>query len=312
MGVWGAGLYSGDFALDLRSTVRAVSRLPFDSQKLLEVLCQTEAAAAHERDNEDHTTFWLVVADQFARRGIACDHAREQALAIIESGADIALHEKLGMNPAGLKNRRKMLEEVRQRITAPRPAAKARPALKEPQSLLMQVGDVLVYPTFGGRCRNPYFATKEQDRMGSLAPSWSQDGWSAMVIVDCGRAFEFLAWYRPLTIATAMERKPTLELLRGERLWRLSRAGTCSAVHFKRMELERIDTVEIDGEKLQRCFPGMRPGTVQAVNDISIANGLCVAQYHQAELTTTQDGPANSMRGRRDQTIAGLEQVLAG
>jgi hypothetical protein len=29
----------------------------------------------------------------------------------------------------------------------------------------MQTGDVLVYPTFGGRCRNPYFVDQDKDRM---------------------------------------------------------------------------------------------------------------------------------------------------
>ena len=31
---------------------------------------------------------------------------------------------------------------------------------------------------------------------------WIPDGWSAMVIIDRGRTFEFLSWYRPLTISS--------------------------------------------------------------------------------------------------------------
>ena len=49
MGVWSSGLYSGDFALDLRSTIRAVSRLPYDGDKLIEILCETEQTAANNR-----------------------------------------------------------------------------------------------------------------------------------------------------------------------------------------------------------------------------------------------------------------------
>jgi hypothetical protein len=48
-------------------------------------------------------------------------------------------------------------------------------------------------------------------------------------------------------------------------------AGTCSAVHFKRMELEQIGKLAIDIDKLRRSFPDMRPGTIQAVENISIA-----------------------------------------
>ena len=63
MGVWGAGLYSGDFAMDLRPGARAVTRLPFDGDRLLELACSLEPEAAKNPEDEDHTTFWLVGAD---------------------------------------------------------------------------------------------------------------------------------------------------------------------------------------------------------------------------------------------------------
>jgi len=120
MGVWSTGLYSGDFALDLRSTIKAIARLPYDGDKLVEILCGTEPAAANSPEDEDHTTFWLVAADQFAKRGIVSDRAREAALKIVDSGSDLAILEKLGMDPADLKKRRKVLEEVRARIAGGR------------------------------------------------------------------------------------------------------------------------------------------------------------------------------------------------
>src|SRR5215467_7224110 len=103
MGVFGTGLYSGDFALDLRPVVGAVLRLPFDPDKLVDVLSGTEPSAASNSSDEDHTTFWLVVADQFAKRGIACDRVRTKALAIIDTGADIAMLGKLGMKAGDLR-----------------------------------------------------------------------------------------------------------------------------------------------------------------------------------------------------------------
>lgn len=267
MGVWSTGLYAGDFALDLRSTIRAVARLPYDGDKLAEILCETEPAAASSPDDEDHSTFWLVTADQFAKRSIVSDRARETALKIIESGSDIAMLEKLGMDPAGLRKRQKVLEEVRARIAAPA-SGKPRPVLKKPQPYLMDVGDVLIYPTCEGNAINPYFASKARDR------SWKgQDGWSAAAIVDRGRAFEFLAWYRPL-IAAAMTDKPALTALLGERPWKLKQAGTCSASHFKKMELLKIGHLPVDRDKLVRAFGGLHAGTSAAINDISIANSF--------------------------------------
>src|SRR6266705_6440914 len=100
MGVVGTGLYSGDFAMDVRATVGAVLRLPFDTDKLVDILCDTEPSAANNPSNEDHTTFWLVIADQFAKRGVACDRVCSKALDIIDTGADMAMLEKLGMKSA--------------------------------------------------------------------------------------------------------------------------------------------------------------------------------------------------------------------
>src|SRR4051812_32420698 len=167
MGVWATGLYAGDFALDLRSTISAVAKLPFDSDRLLEILCDTERAAADSADDPDHTTFWLVVADQFAKRGIESERAREMALDIIESNRDTAMLEKLGMQAPDLRKRKKVLDEVRERIRFPVARGKPREVMSKPQPLQMQTGDVLVYPTFGGRCRNPYFVDQEKDRIGT-------------------------------------------------------------------------------------------------------------------------------------------------
>src|SRR5690348_10025702 len=117
MGVWGSGLYSDDFAMDLRSTVSAVVRLPYDADKLVDILSESEAGAAANPEDENHATFWLVVADQFAKRGIVSSRARDKALAIIDSDAGGIIRRKLGTTPAGLGKRRRMLEQLRAQIT---------------------------------------------------------------------------------------------------------------------------------------------------------------------------------------------------
>jgi hypothetical protein len=299
MGVWGVGLYSGDFAMDLRSAIKAVARLPFDGERLVEILSETAPTAADSPDDEDHTTFWLVVADQFAKRAIICDRVRTAALKIIDAESDLAMHAALGMNPSDLSKRRKMLQDLRVRLMAPPVSGKPRPVLQKPQAFLMDVGDLLVYPTCGGRCVNPYFASKEQDK-ATTPTGWKQDGWSAFVVVDRGRAFDFLSWYRPLTLSIATVQKPTLAELRGDVLWKLGRAGTCSPVHFKRMEMERIGTLPIDTDKLRRVIPVMSPGTPEAIDDVSIANGLSVGR-----------SPSAVRLGKPDSAILGIDQVLS-
>jgi hypothetical protein len=176
----------------------------------------------------------------------------------------------------------------------------------------MDVGDGFVYPTCGGACINPYFVSKEQGRDGAGRIGWKQDSWSAMIIVDRGRAFDFLVWYRPLTISTAMPQKPTFAALRFDVLWKLERAGTCTAVHFKRMELEKVGTLPIDKERLMRSFPNMRPGTSQAINNISLANALSVGPSIPVILMPRPGEPLNFSRGRPYATILGIEQILSG
>ena len=310
MGVWATGLYAGDFALDLRSTIAAVAKLPFDGGRLLEILCKSEPAAADRPEDPDHSTFWLVVADQFARRGIENKRVKETALEIIDTNRDLAMLEKLGMPAPDLRKRKKVLNEVRERITTHAVPANPRKVIRNPQPLLMQTGDVFVYPTFGGRCRNPYFVEQGNDRMGTAARPWQIDSWSAMVIVESGRAFDFLAWYRPLTLARATAEKPDIVSLKGDLIWKLARPGTCSAPHFKRMGIEKIGSVVIDLAKLIACFGELRPGTSAAVSDISIANQISVAPYLSEQRIGVPGDPASVRPGRPFPAIAGLTQLI--
>jgi hypothetical protein len=304
MGSWGVGLYSGDFAMDLRGTIGAVARLPFDGERLVEILSATQAAAAHNPDHEDHTTFWLVLADQFAKRAILCPRLRERAVEIIDSGSDLAALSKLGMKPRDLSKRQNLLADLRARLSAPQ-TAKERTVLKKPQAFLMEVGEVFVYPTTAGECINSYFSSKEKIR------GWNQDGWGAAIVVGRGRAFDFLAWYTPLTIAYARTEKPTITQLRAEPLWVLRNPGTCSPVHFKRLELEKIGAVAIDGAKLERSLP-LPPGQRSAIDDISIANSLSIGPHLPAALMPIPGQPLNFSRGRPFRTIASLDEILSG
>ena len=307
MGVFGTGLYSDDFALDLCSTIRAVLRLPFDPDKLVDVLSGTQPSAANNPNDEEHTTFWLVVADQFAKRDVACDSVRRKALAIIDGGSDLATLENLGMNRSDLRKRRRMLDELRARIVAVPTTSKPRNVLRKPQPLLMEVGDVLVYPTCGGKNINPYYRSKEENiHYTNNGPGpWKQDGWGAMVILDCGRAFDYLSWYRPATLAETRIEKPSLNSSRGALLWNLESPGTCSASHFRKMELEKIGVLSVDREKARDVYPRrFGTGTSAAVQDISIANRMKAARPGSAI-----PNPEGAHKWRTP-TLQGIEQIL--
>jgi hypothetical protein len=308
MGVWGTSLYSGDFAMDLRSTVAALLRLPFEPQRIVDIACEIEPAAAKNPRDEEHTIFWLVLADQFAKRGVSYDRVRTKALSIIDSGEDLAALTALGMKPADIRRRRNMLNELRARIAEPTIINKPRKTLRTAQPLLVQIGDVLVYPTCGGKNINPYFPSKEKDiRYTKNGPvPWTQDGWGAMVVIDCGRAFDFLTWYRSMTIAHAVAERPSLDSLYSDDvLWRFGLPGTCSTSHFKKMELQNIGTVSIDREKLKQLFPEIKPGISAAVQDISIANYMSAAPSVPASAIPKPEEPP---RGR-SRTMLGIQKI---
>ncbi len=131
-----------------------------------------------------------------------------------------------------------------------------------------------------------------------------------MIIVERGRVFDFLVWYRPLVISYARTTKPSIAQLRSEPLWVLKGPGTCSAVHFKRLELEKIGAVAIDADKIARVFPNLRPGRYQAVNDISLANALSIGPKLPAALMPRPGAP-NFSRGRPFPTIGSLDEILS-
>jgi len=333
MAVWGSGLYSGDFAMDLRGTFRSVTRLPFDGEKLLQILCDLERTAANNPADEEHTTFWLVVADQFAKHGIPCLRAQQKALQIIDSKTDITILTKLGMDSAGLRKRQKMLTTLRQFLMAASQPAKRRSVIKNPQPLLLDVGDVFVYPTSLGRCK------QNCPRGIHVVPAWEQDGWNAAAIVSAGRAFDFLAWYRPLTLASPVSERPDLAQLRSASVWVLKGAGTARTIDLKRLGVEKIGTVPVDSEKLKRAFPGLHSGAGAAISNRSIEReltvGSCLGETFISEraLQRTPDGltklsdlikeateryaklrafreKANSLPAQREPTISNLHEIL--
>src|SRR5947207_7514152 len=133
MGAWGIGLYSGDFTTDLKATISAVCRLPLDEEPLVEAICQSEASAATDPADEDHTIFWLILADQFEKRRIFSSRVRQAALAIIDGGRDAAMMQALGMKPADIRKRRDRLAELRARLVAQPEKSGERKTIKGPE-----------------------------------------------------------------------------------------------------------------------------------------------------------------------------------
>jgi hypothetical protein len=283
MGYWGVSLYAGDFAMDIRSAVAAIARLPLADHEIVEALRGCERAAADQVDDPDHTTFWLVLADQLARRGVYPAEVRERALGIIDGGVDLERLKALGAGPADLRKRQARLEEIKAALLQAAP--RARKTIAKPQPLAMAQGEVLAYPTSAGKPINPYFKSK------SSIPNWRHDGWGMLGVVETGHVFGYLAWFRIVTLDGARASPLTMEAVWGEPLWTLCRPGTCSPLHFRRMELQSIGRVSIDPGALTRLFPMLPSPRTAAIIDKSIANHM------QLGRPGGQDGRKDGIRG---------------
>ena len=150
MGAWGAALYDDDSASDLKNTLALLCKVPADGAQLLSHLKHLHGDCAPS--DGDAAYFWLVAADQFEKRGIACAEASGNALKIIEGGLDLANQKGRGADDKFLAKRAKVLAELAGRLKSPRPLRERATTGKKPD-MVVQTGEVYAFPTMDGRGR---------------------------------------------------------------------------------------------------------------------------------------------------------------
>ena len=261
MGTWGVGVYSNDDAQDLRTAIRAVCQLPYGGDELIELLAELNPEVRDPK-NEGHATFWLVVADQFQRRGIR-SLARERALEIIAAGTDLAMLAALGMTDADLRKRERLLAALADELQSP-PPDKPRKTLKKPQPVLFGAGDVLAYRIDdSGNCRNPYLTDP-------VLANFTPVGWDGCVIVASGLALEYLSWYQIAPTRAPWHDRPTLAQVVARITPARAAVGTMSKSHVARMGLELLG----NSEPPKVPFPSKGLLVSTTAQDIGAANVL--------------------------------------
>ena len=119
MGAWGGGIYASDFAVDLRGTIKGVLRAPLSDDELAAEIWNAHGAGASDIEALD---YWLVLADQFERRGVPHKEVFERARAIIARGEDLAALKELAADPRTIASRRRETAQLMERLRRPRPA----------------------------------------------------------------------------------------------------------------------------------------------------------------------------------------------
>ena len=244
MGSSGAKLYEDDQAADLKHTIGLVCKVPADGNHLLAML-----AAMHgdtDPSNDDAVVFWLVVADQFERLGIACAHATVTALSLIEREVDLSRLAASGANDGFLARRRTELDELAQRLRQPR-ATRPRKTAGKPPEFCVDVGEIHAFPTQRGFACSPYRPPHDGPFVA--------DGWGAMIVMDRGRAFDWLPWCALASLTVDPSRRPTLADARQALLiTHMQTQGAARCVprraHLKTMGAELIGRVALDAQRV--------------------------------------------------------------
>jgi hypothetical protein len=230
MGNRGAKLYQDDRAADLKNTIGLVCKVPVEGDRLLGILADLQGDT--DPSNDDAVVFWLVVADRFERLGIACAQATATALTLIENGTDLTRLAAAGADDEFLAQRRKELDELAHRLRNPR-AARSRKTPREPPDFCVNVGDVYAFPTSRGFACSPH---RRPDEGPFVA-----DGWGAMVVLDRGRAFDWLPWCALASLTVDPGRRPTLDDAKQALLITHMQTNGAARCVPKRADLETMD-----------------------------------------------------------------------
>ena len=260
MGAWGNGLYSNDDAEDFLELVRAVIKLPIESDALVDLLWEEEG-----KDLEHETTFYLVLADQMEKRGILDAKVRDRAISILENQTDLEELRQIGQDERDLKYRKKANLKLLERLKTPH-LKKARKPLAKPQPAVVKIGDYVCFPTQKGAVRDPYCPPEMEEFVA--------DGWGLLHVHDVGWELGYLNWISIDVLKWPHEHCPTLKEAETSPPFGFGLSfGTLSRSHYKHMHMQVIGNQppRFDAEP---PGPDDRTARFVAINNYSVSNLL--------------------------------------
>ena len=248
MGAWGPGLYQDDEALDLKNTISLLSNMPADGDRILEILLANQPEPP-TFDRDGGPAFWLVVADQFERRGIRCHLACERARTAIDAGEDLRDLKAREMDDRDLRKRAKVLEALKARLVSPRPL-RPRPSGYRKPPMVVSPGEVFAFPSMQGESMNPWSGREPFQIYGGR---FEPDGWGVLLILCTGRAYDWFPWCTYSTLSVWSEREPTLAEARDARLSSMSaRRGVPRARHLARIGARLLGRLHLADARVER------------------------------------------------------------
>lgn len=145
MSAWGTGLYSDDFALDVKDDLLSAINSGKPYREAFEELKETYVDNTYD-DDPDIPVFWFVCADILWKKGRLDDDIKHKALAYIEKNSDV---ERWNLeSPALGKKRKAVLEKLKIKLLSPQPEAKPI-RVKKLYECPWNIGDVFAFVLTG-------------------------------------------------------------------------------------------------------------------------------------------------------------------
>ncbi len=118
MGAWGVVILSDDIAEDIKLLYKDLLANEYSNEEASRIVIEEYM---NELDDEETIVFWLVFASIQWRLGRLQENVKQEALQIIESGADLARWEE---EPKLQKKREVVLNKLREQLHSRQPEAK--------------------------------------------------------------------------------------------------------------------------------------------------------------------------------------------
>ncbi|WP_000501508.1 hypothetical protein, partial [Bacillus thuringiensis] len=145
MGAWGVALLSDDIAEDIKLLYKDLLANEYSNEDASRIVIEEYK---NELDDEETIVFWLVFSSIQWKLGRLQENVKQEALQIIESGADLARWEE---EPKLQKKREVVLNKLREQLHSRQPEAK-----KVPKRFIantsLKAGDAVSYELVSGSC----------------------------------------------------------------------------------------------------------------------------------------------------------------
>ncbi|HHB1655756.1 hypothetical protein [Bacillus sp. TE8-1] len=143
MGAWGVAILSDDIAEDIKLLYKDLLANEYSNEEASKIVIEEYK---NELDDEETIGFWLVFSSIQWKLGRLQENVKQEALQIIESGADLARWEE---EPKLQKKREVVLNKLREQLHSRQPEAK-----KVPKRFIantsLKAGDAVSYELASG------------------------------------------------------------------------------------------------------------------------------------------------------------------